>query len=58
MQPYDSSFIISQNYLGNDGTQNYLVFQLLVKYFEVPKTINSKVISWKSKSCQMKLLNP
>ena len=32
-----------------DGTQNYLAFQPLIKYFELSKTINPIVISWKSK---------
>ena len=33
-----------------DGTQNYLVFQPLIKHFDVPESLIPIVISWKSKS--------
>ena len=33
IQTYVSSLIVGQNYFGNNGTQNYFVFQLLIKYF-------------------------
>ena len=49
MQTNDSSFAIGQIYFGNDGTQNYSVFQPLIKYYKVHKTTNIIVISWKSK---------
>ena len=44
---FDASYFRGKNYFdGNDGTQNYLVFQPLYKYFE--KTGN-RVSSWRSK---------
>ena len=57
MQRY-SSFIISQNYFDNDGTQNYLVFEPLIKYFEVSKTTNPINISWKSKGFSNEIVKP
>ena len=45
MQTYDSSFINGHSYFANDRTQNYLVFQPLIKHFEVSKTIDIIVIS-------------
>ena len=49
---YDLRLFIGQNYFGNDVTQNYLVFQPLIKYFEVPKTINP----WKSKGLSNEII--
>ena len=32
---FDSRYFIGKSYFEKDGTQNYLVFQPLTKYFEV-----------------------
>ena len=53
---FDSSYFRGKNYFENDGTQNYLVFQPMYKYFEITPTTNT-ILSWKSKACLMKLLN-
>ena len=45
LDKFDKAYFRSENYF-EDGTQNYLVFQPLYKYFE--KT-GDKVSSWKSK---------
>ena len=45
---FDSSHFISKNNLEEDGTQNYLVFQPLSKYFKVIASTDY-VSSWKSK---------
>ena len=59
LQKFDSSYIYSRSYfVGNDGTQNYLVFQPIKKYFkiyEVPRLTSSSFVAfthiseWKSK---------
>ena len=41
-----------------DGTQNYLAFQPLIKYFELSKTINPIVVSWKSKGNYKSIKRP
>ena len=46
LEKFDGAYFRGQNYFEEDGTQNYLVFQPIYKYFE--KTGN-KVSSWKSK---------
>ena len=48
LHKFDSSYFKTKNSFGDDGIQNYLVFQPMYKYF---KTINSidNISEWKSK---------
>ena len=47
LEKFDAAYFRSKNYFhGNDGTQNYLVFQLVYKYFELN---NGNVSSRESK---------
>ena len=34
LKTFDSSYFIGKNYFQEDGTQNYLVFQPMYKYFK------------------------
>ena len=43
LKTFDSSYFIGKSHFEEDGTQNYLVFQPLNKYFKV--IINTKYIS-------------
>ena len=46
LKTFDSSYFIGNNYFEEDGTQSYLVFQPISRYFR----INGKyILSWKSK---------
>ena len=45
---FDSSYVIGKSHFEEDGTQNYLVFQPLNKYFKVIDNTDF-VSSWKSK---------
>ena len=54
---FDSSHFISKNNLEEDGTQNYLVFQPLSKYFKVIASTDY-VSSWKSKGLSAETINP
>ena len=48
LQTFDSSYFIGRSHFDEDGTQHYLVFQPIIKYFKV--TTNTDYISpWKSK---------
>ena len=42
------SYFRGKYYYENDGTQNYLVFQPMYKYFKITSTTNA-ILSWKSK---------
>ena len=48
LQIFDAGYFRGKNHFEEDGTQNYLVFQPVYKYF---KTINStdNISGWKSK---------
>ena len=48
LKTFDSSYFIGKSHFEEDGTQNYLVFQPLNKYFKVIASTNY-VSSWKSK---------
>ena len=48
LQTFDSSYFIGRSHFDEDGTQHYLVFQPIIKYFKV--ITNTDYISpWKSK---------
>ena len=47
LKTFDSSYFIGKSHFKEDGVQNYLVFQPVVRYFKV--NINTNYISsWKS----------
>ena len=48
LKTFDSSYFIGKSHFEEDGTQNYLVFQPINKYFKVI-TNTDYVSSWKSK---------
>ena len=48
LQTFDLSYFIGKRHFEEDGTQNYLIFQPLIKYFKI--ITNTKYISsWKFK---------
>ena len=57
LQTFNSSYFIGKNYFEENGTQNYIVFQPVSRYF---KTIaNTKFISsWESKGLSNKTITP
>ena len=49
LKTFDSSYFIGKSHFEEDGLQNYLVFQSMVRYFKVNTITNtSHVSSWKS----------
>ena len=57
LKTFDSSYFFGKSRFEEDGTQNYLVFQPLNKYFKV---INSTdyISSWKSKGLSAESIKP
>ena len=51
LKTFDSGYFIGKSHFEEDGTQNYLVFQPIIRYFKVNTiiTVNDYVSSWKSK---------
>ena len=56
---FGSSYFIRKNHFDKDGTQNYLVFQPIVKYFKVNAITNKDYVScWKSKGLSAESIKP
>ena len=47
LETFDSIYFRGKSHFEDDGTQNYLVFQPIYKYFEITPTTNT-ILSWKS----------
>ena len=57
LKTFDSSYFIGKSHFEEDGTQNYLVFQPINRYFKV--IANTKYIStWKSKRLSDESIKP
>ena len=57
LETFDSSYLSGKSHFEEDGTQNYLVFQPLNKYFNV--IANAKYISsWKAKGLSDETIKP
>ena len=46
-----------KSHLEDDGTQNYLIFQPIYKYFEITPTTNA-ILPWKSKGLSDEAVKP
>ena len=58
LKTFDSGYFIGKSHFDNeDGTQNYLVFQPLNKYFKLI-TSTDYILSWKSKGLSSESIKP
>ena len=57
LQTFDSSYFRGKKYFDKDGTQNYLVFQPIGRYFRIIANINY-ISSWKSKGLSDEIITP
>ena len=48
LKTFDLDYFIGKNYFEEDGAQNYLAFQPIIKYFKVNTIINAAdcILSW------------
>ena len=60
LKTFDFGYFIGKSYFDEDGTQNQLVFQPIVRYFEVNTIVNvaDYVLSWKSKGSPAESIKP
>ena len=56
LKTFDSSHFIGQSHFKEDGTQNYLVFQKINRYFKIGNS--DYVLSWKSKGLSAESITP
>ena len=57
LKTFDSSYFIGKSHFDEDGTQNYLIFQPLNKYFKLI-TNTDYVSAWKSKGLSAESIKP
>ena len=57
LETFDSIYFRFESHFEDDGTQNYLAFQPVYKYFEITPTINT-ILSWKSKELSDETIKP
>ena len=59
LKTFDSSYFIGKSHFEEDGTQNYLVFQPMYKYFQriVGVCNGNNIYYWKSKELSDKRIN-
>ena len=57
LQTFDSSYFRGKNYFDEDGTQNYLVYLPIGRYFRLIAT-KKYISSWKSKGLSDKTITP
>ena len=57
LKTFDSSYFIGKSHFEEDGTQNYLVFQPMYRYFKMI-TNTDYISSWKSKGLSAENIKP
>ena len=57
LETFDSSYFIGKRHFEEDGTQNYLVFQTIHKYFKLI-TNTLCILSWQSKGLSNENIDP
>ena len=58
LQAVDWIYFGGKSYFENCGTQNYLVFQSVQRYFKKVSNTNNHVLSWKSKRLPDEIIKP
>ena len=59
LKTFDSSYFIGKSHFEEDGTQNYLVFQPMYRYFKIIAGVGngSYIYYWKSKGLPEEIIN-
>ena len=60
LETFDFSYFRGKNYFDEDGTQNYLIFQPIYKYFKLNLVVNviDGVLSYQSKGLSNESIKP
>ena len=58
LKTFDSSYFIDKSHFEEEGTQNYLLFQRIVRCFKVITTTADYIASWKSKGLSAETIKP
>ena len=58
LQAFDSIYFCGKSHFEDDGTQNWLVFQPIQRYFKTASANDSNILSWKSKGLSDESIKP
>ena len=59
LKTFDSNYFIGKSHFGEDGTQNYLAFPPIIRYFKLNTITNTDYVSsWKSKRLSAESIKP
>ena len=58
LKTFDLSDSIGKSNFDKDGTQNYLVFQPMYRYFKLITNTSSSILSWQSKGLSNENIDP
>ena len=58
LKTFDSSYFRGKSHFEDDGTQNWLVFQPIQRYFKTASANDSNILSWKSKGLSDESVKP
>ena len=58
LELFDSIYFRGESHFEDDGTQTYLVFQAVCKYFKTVSANDSNILSWKSKGLSDESIRP
>ena len=58
LETFDSVYFPGKSHFEVDGTQNYLVFQTVYRYFKTVIANDSNILSWKSKGLPVESIKP
>ena len=59
LKTFDLNYFIGKSHFGEDGTQNCLIFQPIIKYFKVNTIANTHYVSsWKTKGLSAESIKP
>ena len=57
-QTFDSIIFIGPSYFGNDGSQNFLIFQPIYKTLKTFAGLPDTIAEWESKELSKEKINP
>ena len=58
LELFDSIYFRGKSHFEDDGTQNWLVFQPIQRYFKTASANDSNILSWKSKGLSDESIEP
>ena len=58
LKTFDSAYFHGKSHFEEDGTQNWLIFQLMQRYFKLASNNPSVILSWESEGLSDESIKP